>query len=206
MPSHSSLSDEQIRSLAAEILSRDDYYRPGVAEEAWRAALARVLGFFDYLEALRVASPVVFWLILIGLLLTALVLLVHVVWTVRLALRMPSPQTRDSGQRAAEPAFLEQAEALAGEERFLEAARRIELAALELLLRNRVIELSRSDPGRALREQVRRSELPEAERSSLIALQRRLEAGIFRERAADRSLYRAWLDLHRRLEAVVATS
>jgi hypothetical protein len=69
-----------------------------------------------------------------------------------------------------------------------------------------VIQLSRSDPGRALREQVRGSALPEAERSSLISLQRRLEAGLFREHAADRSLYQAWLDLHRRLESVAAPS
>jgi hypothetical protein len=82
----------------------------------------------------------------------------------------------------------------------------VELAALELLLRRRVIELSRSDPGRALREQVRRSELPEPERGSLLALQKRLEAGLFRENKADRSLYEAWLDLHQRLEVVAVPS
>ena len=74
MPSHSALSDDQIRELAAEILSRDEYYRPGVAEEAWRAVLERLLGFFDFLEALRVASPVLYFLILAGLLLAALAL------------------------------------------------------------------------------------------------------------------------------------
>jgi hypothetical protein len=67
-----------------------------------------------------------------------------------------------------------------------------------------VIELSRSDAGRALSERVRGSGLPEAERSALVALQRRLETVLFRENEADRSLYQAWLDLHRRLEAVAA--
>jgi hypothetical protein len=201
----SNLSDEQIRALAAEILSRDEYFRPGIAEEAWRAVLARILGFLDFLEALRFSSPLIYWMILGILLLAAVVLLAHVVWTVRLALRMPGPKTRERA-RPLGPGFLEQAESLAREERFLEAARRVELGILELLLRSRVIELSRSDPGRTLREQVRVSALPEAERSSLISLQRRLEAGLFREHAADRSLYQAWLDLHRRLESVAVPS
>ena len=205
MASPSDLSDEQIRTLAAEILSRDEFFRPGMAEEAWRAVLERILGFLDFLEALRISSPLIYWVILAGLLLVSAVLLAHVAWTVRIALRMPRAEPR--GPRSPSgPGFLEQAESLAREERFLEAARRVELAALELLLRRRVIELSRSDPGRALREQVRRSELPEAERSSLVALQKRLEAGLFREHAADRSLYEAWLDLHRRLETVAAAS
>jgi hypothetical protein len=201
----SDLSDEQIRTLAAEILSRDEYFRPGIAEEAWRALLARILGFLDFLEALRFSSPLLYWMILGILLLAAVVLLAHVVWTVRLALRMPGPETQERA-RPAGPGFLEQAESLAREERFLEAARRVELGILELLLRRRVIELSRSDPGRTLREQVRVSALPEAERSSLISLQRRLEAGLFREHAADRVLYQAWLDLHRRLESVAVPS
>ena len=204
MAAPSDLSDEQIRTLAAEILSRDEFFRPGVAEEAWRALLARLLGFLDFLGALRISSPLIYWLILAGLLLVAVVLIVHVVWTVRIALRMPRPGAREPG-RPSGPGLLEQAESLAGEERFLEAARRVELGTLELLLRRRVIELSRSDPGRTLREQVRRSGLPEAERSSLIALQERLEAGLFREHEADRSLYQAWLDLHRRLEAVAVS-
>jgi hypothetical protein len=199
----SPLSDEEIRSLAAEILSRDEYFRPGLAEEAWRAVLARILGFFDFLEALRIASPFIYWAILFGLMLTALLLLAHVAWTVRIALRMPRPEASESG-RPSGPGFLEQAESLAREERYLEAARRVELGTLELLLRRRVIELSRSDPGREFREQVRGSALPEAERSALISLQRRLEAGLFRENNADRSLYQAWLELHGRLENVAA--
>jgi hypothetical protein len=176
-----------------------------MAEEAWRAVLERILGLLDFLEALRIASPLIYWAILGSLLLAAALLLAHVAWTVRLALRAPGPETRKP-ERPLGPGFLAQAEGLAREGRFLEAARRVELGTLELLLRRRVIELSRSDPGRVLREQVRLSELPEAERTSLVALQERLEAGVFREHAADRSLYQAWLDLHRRLEAVAAPS
>jgi hypothetical protein len=205
MPSPSGLSDEQIRTLAAEILRRDEYFRPGMAEEAWRAVLERILGFLDFLEALRITSPLIYWMVLAGLLLVSVALLFHVVWTVRIALRMPSAQAREA-RGPSGPGFLEQAERLAQEGRFLEAARRVELAALELLLRRRVIELSQSDPGRALREQVRRSELPEPERGSLLALQKRLEAGLFRENKADRSLYEAWLDLHQRLEVVAVPS
>ena len=63
----SDLSDEQIRTLAAEILSRDEFFRPGMAEEAWRAVLERILGFLDFLEALRISSPLIYWLILAGL-------------------------------------------------------------------------------------------------------------------------------------------
>lgn len=198
------LSDEQVRALANEILGREEYFQPGLTEEAWRAVLERVLGFFDFLEGLRIASPVIYWLLLGGLAVVGVALIAHVAWTVRLALRMPGPEARAASRDAAGPGFLEQAERLARDGRYLEATRHVELGSLELLLRRRVIDLSRSDPGRALRARVRASGLPEAEREALIALQERLEASLFRDHAADRALYEAWLALHRRLEAVAS--
>ena len=98
MASPSDLGDEQIRTLAAEILSRDEYFRPGIAEEAWRVVLARILGFFDFLEALRISSPLIYWMILGVLLLSALVLLAHLVWTMRQRDARPrEPPPRQTG-------------------------------------------------------------------------------------------------------------
>ncbi len=194
-------SDERVRELASEILARDDYAALRVDVEFWERLLGWLAEWAEWLEALRVDAPGLYWLVLAGLLLLALLLLAHVVWTVSLALRMPPPEPVPRGTGPG-PGLLERAESLAAEGRFLEASRQVELATLELLLEQRVIELARSEPNRVLRRRLREARLPDVERRQLLGLLDRLEAGLFRDREEDPDLYAGWRSLHRRVAAL----
>ena len=100
---------------------------------------------------------------------------------------------------AAPPRFADEAAALAASGAFLEAARRLQLAVLDLLLRRRVLELGRADANRALRDRLHRAPLPDAERIDLLALIDRFERAWFRDRIEDPALYADWRSLHARL-------
>jgi hypothetical protein len=201
MPSVPPFNDAQVREAAAEVLRRAPYaqWREREVNMAWlEPLLAWLRGFDGWLFDLSISAPVLYWLIVLGALLTATLLLAHVVWSVRVALSMPAtgapPPARESSQSLAAGA-----EALAADGRFLDAAHRLQLAIIELLLRQRVIALTRSEPNRVLRERLRVAPLPDAERRTLLALVDRLEASWFRDRANDASLYDEWRELHARL-------
>src|SRR2546422_2871677 len=83
----------------------------------------------------------------VGLAAAAPLLLAHGAGAARRALAGPAPP-RPPRPDTGSPPFLEEADALARRGLFLEAARRVQLAALDLLLRARVLELGRSDPNR----------------------------------------------------------
>jgi len=198
-------SDERVRELAADILAREEYAAFRVDLEAWQGLLRWLGELASWLENLRVVSPVLYGLLVAGLALIALALLAHVVWTVSLALRMPPPASPSSDAPPG-PGLLAQAESLAGEGRFLEAARHVELATLELLLEERVIELARSEPNRVLRRRLRAAPLPAPERRQLLGLLDRLESGLFRDRVEDPELYAGWRALHHRVASLPGAS
>ena len=199
--------DEEVRRLAAEILSQREYaiYRP---DDAWLGSLVEVLRLFErfrlWMAELYVVAPLLYWLFLIGLLSVAALLLGHVVWSLRSALRAgePRPVRQDQSPRD----FVAEAEALASEGRFLDAARRMQLGCLELLLAGRVLELSRADPNRTLRRRIRQAALPSAQSSAFLSLLDRLEERTFRDAAADPDLYRGWLQLHHELRVAVGSA
>ena len=192
-------SDEQVRALAAEILARKDYASWRFDAEAWQGVIDWLAGFTRWLEGLRVDAPGLYWLLIAGLLATALGLLAHVVWTVSLALRA-TPPVRPGERAAAEgPGLLARAEALARDGRYLAAAQQLERATLELLLQERVIELARSEPNRVLRRRLGEAPLPEGQRRELVGLIDRLERRLFRDRTEDPGLYASWQVLYRRL-------
>lgn len=201
MPAGIDASDDRVRELAAEILARDEYAAFRVDVEAWRRVLDWLAEWSEWLEGLRLASPGLYWLVLGGMLLVSLLLLGHLVWTISLALRMPPPEG-GGGRQPVGPGLLAQAETLAGEGRFLEAARHVELATLELLLEQGAIRLARSEPNRVLRRRLREAPLPAAERRELLGLLDRLEWRVFRDREEDPELYAGWRSLHRRLAAL----
>ena len=186
--------DEQARALAVTILKRSEF-------ALWHDT-PWVVSLFRWLSGLWETDPVLYWAMLVGLTAVALLLLAHVAWAVRRALAVPA-SARPRRPAIASPPFLEQADALARRGMFLEAARRVQLAALELLLRARVLELGRSDPNRTLRRRLRDAALPEAERGDFLALVDRLEEHWFRDRSEDRELYDRWRSLHARLGTVL---
>jgi len=185
-----SATDEEIRALARRILDGPEYaeWRPS----RWFADV------MQWLAALADRSPALYWTLVAGLLLVTIALFVHVLWTVRVALRAAG--TRPPESSAVSPRrFSQEAEALAAAGHFLEAARRLQLAVLDLLLRVRVLELGRSDANCELRARLRRAPLPDTERTELLALIDRFERAWFRDRDEDPALYTAWRTLHDRL-------
>jgi hypothetical protein len=78
----------------------------------------------------------------------------------------------------------------------------VQLAALQMLLERRFVELARSEPNTTLRRRLSGSSLPEAEKGDFLSLLDRLEAHWFRDREDDRVLYLDWCQLHTRLDAL----
>src|SRR5204862_156545 len=146
-------SDEHVRALAVTILKRSEF--------AFWHDTPWLMSFLVWLSGLWETDPVLYWAMLAGLVAVALLLLAHVTWAVRRALAV-APPARPPRPDGAAPPFLEEADALARRGLFLEAARRVQLAALGLLLRARVLELGRSDPNRTLRRRLRDAALPVA--------------------------------------------
>ena len=193
-----SVTDEHVRALAKEILSRDPY-------SAWRSQewvlpwLKQINEWLQRWNHWLGGLPAGTQMLVIGaLLLISVLLLTHVVWSVMVALRTRAPQAtpRPADDR---PGFAAEAEALAAQGRFLEAAHRLQLATIELLVSQRRLALSRFEANRVLRRRVREASLPMAERRTLVDLVDRLERGWFRDRAGDADLYGAWRMLHARL-------
>ncbi len=198
--------DDALRALAREILERHEYarWRP-LDSETLRGLLDRMTRFVDWMGELSQTQPLLWAAILGGLLLVALLLLAHVVIALRSALAAPGPAVSPRAS-ASGPQFLGEAQALARDGRYLEAARRLQLACLESLLSRGQLELQRFEANRTLRRRIAASELPPAQRSELLTLLQRLETRIFRDRTEDRGLYEAWLALHGRLAAAAPTA
>ncbi len=193
-------SDGAIRALAAEILQRRDYTRWRSDPAVWLHRLQRWFSTLQrWIDRLASGSPVLYWLMLGGLLLVSALLLAHLTWSVRVAMRRdpaPAPSPEEGG---APPPFASEAESLAGSGRFLEAAHRMQLAVLDLLLRRGIVELRRSEPNRVLRRRILQARLPAAERQVLLSLLDRFERRWFRDRVDDQDLYESWRSLHARL-------
>ena len=202
------LADESVRLLAQEVLQRKEYAR-------WRPdpdELERLLKFFGWLRDLLEwmdlqyeYAPWIFWSIIGGMALIAVLLLAHVVWSLRVALR--SPATKSAPRTTLhEQNLLEEARSLAARGKFLEAAHRIELAVISLLIQREVIELSRSDPNRILRKRLAGAALHESLRNDFVSLLNRLERQRFRDHEEDPALYEAWCALHRNFEVLAGKS
>ena len=191
-------NDEQARALAREILARSRYaqWRPHGRYDWLQSFLAWLQDLLDRLNDLAVTRPVLYAFVLGTLLLVSLLLLVHVVYSLRLALAATPSQPPGAPPA---PSFAERAASLARAGHFLDAAHQMELAVLDLLMQRRVVVLARSEPNRTLRRRLHEAALPEGERQSLIGLLDQLERQWFRDRAEDQTLYEAWCALHQRL-------
>lgn len=224
------VADDRVRALAEEILARPAYRefrRDPTAAQALVARLAdwleKTLGWLpDRIEAnwvhlrdLLVAAldrffaggHLAVWLRFV-LAAVALAVLVAVLVAIFRALRRRVAPAARAAQGLEPPGAgaprIDEADALAREGRFLEAAHATQLAALELLLRREWIALERSDPNRTLRRRIEAAALPGSERAEFLSLLDRLEGRWFRDRAEDRDLYGAWRLLYGRLVSVAA--
>jgi len=220
-------TDEQARAAAREILSQPEFARWERGLDGWLAlledlvgripawlidglaglqdlagsvfswiggGLARLLGFFGVFGDV---SGAVGWTAVLLLVVVTIVL----VWRTR---SLWQRRRRRASGAATRPArrhadALREARSLARAGRFLEAAHRVQLATLALLIELDWLELARSDPNRTLRRRIAVSGLPERERAQLIALIDRLEALWFSEPRDDPRLFEDWLALDERI-------
>jgi len=194
-------SAAQVRELAREIVARPEYARWQPQHIGWLTDLLREIDrWLSSWTDLSRTRPVLFAAILTALLVIGLLLVAHVVYSLRIALRAGHPPAPQAPPAA--PSFIDEADALARAGRLLEAAHRLQLGVLALLLRCRVIELARSEPNRTLRRRLRQAALPQAERRELLSLLDRFEERWFRDRIDDPELYTGWRQLYQRLNAL----
>jgi len=221
------VSDDAARSAAREILAQPEFTRWEEDFETWLRALEGVAdlipsGLIDALSWLyeilieKMLAPILASLIeimeifgvfgdaagvvgwtAVGLLLAVLVVLVYRVWGAGYFASTSDIATRRPGHSHSDAIAV--AKSLARTGQFLEAAHRIQLATLAMLIDFGWLELARSDPNRTLRERVAESGLPEQERTRLIGLVDRLESLWFDEPREDRELFEQWLALDERL-------
>jgi hypothetical protein len=203
LPAGGVASDEEVRRLARELLAGDEYARYRIDEEAWLAFFERLARGLDALriwfEGLRIESPLLYWSALAGLALVAVVLLFHVAWSIRAALRAEPPDA-ERGKAAPRRDLADEAARLASEGHFLDAARRLEHACLDELMSRGWIELARGDANSVLRRRLSDAPLSEPRRRELLGLLDRLESRLFRDPVDDAELYRGWRRLHARLQ------
>lgn len=201
-------SDTQVRQLAQEILEREEYarFRPDPEEVARLFRFLQWLrDFLDWMDLQYEQAPWIFWSIITALALVAVLLLAHLIWSLRVALRAPVTKTVPRTSLH-EQDLLEEARGLAARGQFLEAAHRIELAVIALLIQREVIELSRSDPNRILRKRITAAPLHDSLRRDFVQLLNRLERQRFRDHEEDPALYEAWCALHRNFEILAGRS
>jgi hypothetical protein len=223
-------ADEEVRALAREILARGEYdrWRPHNSWAQLRDRIERFIesaidavtewlpdwfvalleAFFGLFDRLGIApgDPADLSLLewVIGALLLAVVgmALFGLAGSVMRRRAGGGDGGQGSDQDAAPPLPLQEARALAAGGHFLAAAHHVQLAALQMLLERRFVELARSEPNTTLRRRLSGSSLPEAEKGDFLSLLDRLEAHWFRDREDDRVLYLDWCQLHTRLDAL----
>ena len=216
------VTDEQARAAAEAILSAPEYTRwesgvlpwfafldrigdwvpdwlialvskLGLLVSALLEGLGRILGLFGFFgEVGRGVGWIALCLIL------ALVIALIRVWHARRE-RGVAESAPASASALAHRDALREARALAASGRYLEAAHRVQLATLALLISSDWLELARSDPNRTLRQRLADSPLPERERQQFIRLVDRLEALWFDRPRQDPELFDQWIALDERI-------
>jgi hypothetical protein len=200
-PRLESISDAATRGLAAEILERHEYAQYRQLSREWIKELVELLSrWFSFLRHLHDVSPLLYYLVLLGLVLLAGFLLAHVVWSVRSALRSSSPATPKQ-TAALQRDVVEEARALAKAGSYLEASHRLLLASLAHAARAQLLELTPDAGNRAVCERLLAADLPASVRQRLIELIRQTDALWFGTRAQSPELYEAWRSVYEQLRS-----
>lgn len=199
-PELTSVSDTAARDLAEQILARPEYAQYREQNDEWlRALLAWLDRLLERLPALYYTAPTLYWTVLIGLGVLVTLLLVHMVRSVRAALRVPAPPP--SAAKLSERDFSAEAHALAADGAYLEASHRLLLGSLLQAARAGVIELKPDDGNRAVCDKLRRSRLPVELSGKLVTLIQETDAVWFGARAQRPELYAAWSATYAQLRA-----
>jgi uncharacterized iron-regulated membrane protein len=219
-------TDEELRSAAAEILGANEFTRWHTGYESWLNLLERIgelipdwlIQAYSWIQ--QAARAVFQWIAevlrLFGVLgdvgegigwvavciLVAALIVLGWNWQKRRKARDRRPDTSQRSAGRSHAQALREAAALARRGQTLEAAHRVQLATLALLIEFDWLELARSDPNRTLRRRLRESALPTRERHELISLVDRLEALWFDVPREDRLLFEDWVSLDERIVSI----
>lgn len=184
-------SDAELRALSARVLERPEFaqYR-STASDAELAVLRWLRDWFEGVPALHDGSPVLYWSIVGGLSLVALLLIAHVVYTIRLAVRASAASPDGASPAAAPDDPRARAEALARDGHYLAAARVLQLASVQMLVERGHLDLRRHEPNRVLCARIARAtSLSSSLRGDLVEQIREVERTWFRDRAERIGLY-----------------
>ena len=186
-------SDNAVRDLAHTILARPEYDNAHVSAPAnWLASIMRRL--FEWLgkfELLHEHAPALYWLVWGALLLIFILLLVHIVWTISIALRapeLPEPLARSNHQ--SDPRG--DAERLAASGNYLAAAHVLMIASFRNLAENAVIELRPDRSNRWIRRALLASKLNSKLAREIDGLIERTERHWFGDREENPAIYSQW--------------
>jgi len=192
------LSDPAVHKLTAEILARPEYGRATAQDSILVHLMNWLLDELDKLQLLRIEAPVLYWLIVFVIAAVLAAVVLHLIWTLWVALSTPEPpQVRweDSSRRD----LAGEAEVLAAEGRYLEAAHRLMLASFRALAERSVIELRPDRPNRWIRLALLRSSLAESLALEMGALIEQTERLWFGERRNESAIYDRWRSTFARL-------
>ena len=197
------MSDDAVRHLANTILARPEYAGAvgiNAKTESWLFKwLEKILDPISRIELLRNSSPLLFWLIVLGIALVCGGLVAHVTWTIWRALSAPEPPQRLPQSPGNAPDLAREAEGLAAGGRYLEAAHRLMLASFRTLAQNAIVELRPDRSNRWIRAALRQSRLAENLALELDALVESTERRWFGDRANDPDIYARWRTAFERL-------
>jgi hypothetical protein len=189
------IGDQAVRERAAEILARPQYARFRTLQAEWLGKLLELFNeWLAWITQLHARAPGLYFTLLLGMLALCALLITHLVWSLRAAMRMPAPAAAARG--AGERDFAAEARSLAERGEFLEASHRLLLASLAHAARNRLVELKPDDGNRALCRKLEGAAIDPAMRARWIELIARTDALWFGARAQDAELYAAWRNVY----------
>ncbi len=160
--------------------------------------LSWLLDKLGQLEILRVKEPVIYWTILAVVALVLAGMTVHLIWTLWVALSAPEPAAQ-RWEGSSRRDLAQEADALAADGRYLEAAHRLMLASFRALAERSVIELRPDRPNRWIRTALLRSSLAEGLALEIGALIEQTERLWFGDRRNDPGIYARWRSTFERL-------
>jgi hypothetical protein len=192
--------DAAVRKLTGEILARPEFASAISKEPFWTEWLRTFLKWLQKIQLLHDTSPVLYWTIVAAVAIRNAGLVVHIIWTLWIAISAPEPSARLATSGSA-PDLAEQARSLAAAGRYLEAAHRLMIATFHALADRSIIELRPDRSNRWIRAALRQSSLASGLASEIDTLVGHTERRWFGRREDDPDIYTQWLSAFERLSA-----
>jgi hypothetical protein len=190
------MSDAEVRALAGKILARPEYAHASgkqlQLQDSLYKFLERILRWFSDIEVLRDNSPLLYWIIVLAIAAVCVGLIAHVTWTLWIAMTAPEPPAPARASAANAPDLAREAESLAANGRYLDAAHRLMLASFRTLAERSVIELRPDRSNRWIRAALRGSALADNLAAEIDTLVEGTERRWFGDRENDPEIYARW--------------